>query len=259
MAEPLEQRPRLLLVPEFTELEWSGIRPQLEEWAEVASYDPPGVGEEPRAERLDRQVIVDRGLEELDRRDWERYFIATDSWGIPSALELALARPEAVLGVALGHAKLSHRREGERAPVNAAVYEALTELIRTDHEAFIRHGIAQATGGSISEDLAERMIERFPRDLLVAGWETITREDADIWELIAQLDCPLLFARHVGCLGSTQEGFDDAVAAFPRAKTVAVEDAPLGSVEFADALRGFCLAVSADAQRDRRQGPSGGG
>ena len=36
-------RPRLLLVPSFTELEW-GIRPELEEWAEVVSFDCPGVG-----------------------------------------------------------------------------------------------------------------------------------------------------------------------------------------------------------------------
>jgi pimeloyl-ACP methyl ester carboxylesterase len=238
-------RPRLLLVPEFTELEWETIRPQLEEWADVASYDPPGVGQEPRAEQLDRGVIVERGLRELDRLAWDRYFLATDSWGIPSALRLALARRDAVLGVALGHAKLSQRREGDRAPINAAVYEALTELIRTDHEAFIRHGIAQATGGSVSEDLAERMIERFPRDLLISGWETITSDDADIGELIAQLDCPLLFANHVGCLGSTQEGFDDAAAAFPHAKTVAVKDAPLSSMEFAAALREFCESAVA--------------
>jgi len=36
-------RPRLLLIPEFTEVTWT-IKPRLEEWAEVASYDPPGVG-----------------------------------------------------------------------------------------------------------------------------------------------------------------------------------------------------------------------
>ena len=151
--------------------------------------------------------------------------------------------------MALGHAKLSHRREGERAPINGPVYEALTELIRTDHEAFIRHGIAQATGGSISEDLAERMIERFPRDLLVSGWEAITSDDTDLGDLLAQLDCPLLFAKHVGCLGSTQEGFEDAAAAFPHAKTVAVRDAPLSSAKFADALREFCEEVAA---RDRQ-------
>jgi pimeloyl-ACP methyl ester carboxylesterase len=237
-------KPRLLLVPEFTELEWDGIRSQLEEWAEVASYDPPGVGGEPRAERLDRHAIADRGLAELDELGWESYFLATDGWGIPSALEIALARPKAVQGVALGHAKLSHRREGDRPPINGAVYEALTELIRTDHEAFLRHGIAQATGRSVSEGLADRMIDRFPRDLMVDGWEAITRDDTDMGALLAQLDCPLLFANHVGCLGSTQEGFDDAAAAFPDAKTVAVEDAPLTSVEFAQALREFCQEVS---------------
>jgi pimeloyl-ACP methyl ester carboxylesterase len=236
-------RPRLLLVPEFTELEWAAIRPRLEEWAEVASYDPPGVGDEPRAEELDREVIVSRGLQELDRLAWEDCFVATDSWGIPSAVRLALARPDAMLGLVLGHAKLSHRREGDRPPINGAVFEAMTELIRTDHEAFIRHGIAQATGGSVSEDLADRMIERFPRDLLLAGWEAITREDEEFADLLAQLDCPLLFAKHVGCLGSTEEGFEDAVAAFPQAKTVAVEDAPLSSEEFADAMRQFCEGV----------------
>jgi len=244
-------RPRLLLVPEFTELEWDAIRPLLERWAEVASYDPPGVGDEPRADRLDRDEIVKRGMEELDRLGWDQFFLATDSWGIPTALRLALARPKAVLGIALGHAKLSHRRDGDRPPINGAVYEALTELIRTDHEAFIRHGIAQATGGSVSEDLADRMIERFPRDLLVVGWEEITRSDEDIGALLEQVDCPLLFAKHVGCLGSTDEGFADAAKAFPQAKTVAVEDAPLSSEMFADALREFCQEVVGTEDSER--------
>jgi hypothetical protein len=242
--EPVD-RPRILLVPEFTELEWTAIRPRLEEWADVGSYDPPGVGDEPRAETLDSEVIVTRGLQELDSLGWESCFIATDSWGIPSAVRLGLARPDAVLGMALGHAKLSHRRDGDRPPINGPVFEAMTELIRSDHEAFIRHGIAQATGGSVSEELADRMIERFPRDLLLAGWEAITREDEEFGELLARLDCPLLLAQHVGCLGSTEEGFEDAVAAFPGAKTIAVEDAPLSSEKFADALREFCEEVVA--------------
>jgi pimeloyl-ACP methyl ester carboxylesterase len=245
-------RPRLLLVPEFTELEWDGIRPQLEEWADVASYDPPGVGAEPRVPRLDHRAVAERGLAALDRLGWERYFIATEGWGIPSAIEVALERSDRVLGLTLGHAKLSFRREGERAPVSDAVYSAMTELIRTDHEAFLRHGIAQATGGSVSEGLAERMIERFPRDLMVAGWESITRDDADIGSMLARLDCPLLFANHVGCVGSTQEGFDDAAAAFPRARVVRVEDAPLSSVEFAEALRQFCEGITAEITANSR-------
>jgi pimeloyl-ACP methyl ester carboxylesterase len=238
-------RPRLLLVPEFTELEWDAIRPQLEEWGEVASYDPPGVGAEPRVERLDRRAIADRGIAKLDQLAWDAYFLAADGWGIPSAVEVALNGPGRVLGVALGHAKLSFRRTGARAPISDAVHSALTELIRTDHEAFVRHGIAQVTGGSVSEGLAERMIERFPADLMEAGWEAITRDDTDVRAQVAQLDCPLLFANHVGCLGSTQEGFDDAAAAFPHAETVRVKDAPVGSVEFAEALREFCESIAA--------------
>lgn len=247
-------RPRLLLVPEFTELEWDAIRPQLEEWADVASYDPPGVGAEPRVPHLDHRAIAERGLAELDRLGWDRYFVATEGWGIPNALELALERPDRVMGIVLGHAKLSFRRDGERAPVSDAVHRALTELIRTDHEAFVRHGIAQATGGSVSEDLAERMVERFPQDLMAEGWGSITRDDTDIGAMLARLDCPLLFANHVGCLGSTQEGFDDAAAAFPRARVVRVKDAPLSSVDFAEALRQFCEEVSAAAVQEERAG-----
>jgi pimeloyl-ACP methyl ester carboxylesterase len=233
-------RPRLLLVPEFTEVEWAVIRPRLEEWAEVASYDPPGVGEEPEAETFDRAAIVRRGLDELDRRGWERCFVASDSWGIASAAQLAVARPDTVDGLALAHAKLSFRREGARRPLNAGVYDALTELVEKDHEEFLRHGAVQATGGSVDEEQAERMIERFPRGLMQRGWETITRDDVQIGELLSQLDCPLLFAKHEGCLGSTDEGFEDAAAAFPRAETISVTDAPLTSPDFADALRGFC-------------------
>jgi pimeloyl-ACP methyl ester carboxylesterase len=233
-------RPRLLLVPEFTEVEWESIRPKLEEWAEVASYDPPGVGAEPAAETFDRATIAQRGLEELDRRGWERCFVASDSWGIASAAQLAVTRPDAVDGLALGHAKLSFSREGPRAPLNPGVYDAMTELVDKDHEEFLRFGAVQATGGSIDEEQAERMIKRFPRELMQRGWEMITRDDVQIGELLAQLDCPLLFAKHEGCLGSTDEGFEDAVAAFPRAQTVAVSDAPLTSDEFAAALREFC-------------------
>jgi pimeloyl-ACP methyl ester carboxylesterase len=237
-------RPRLLLVPEFTEVEWGLIRPRLEEWAEIASYDPPGVGDEPESQTFDRAAIVRRGLDELDRRGWERCFVASDSWGIASAVQLAVARPDAVEGLALGHAKLSFRREGPRPPINAGVFDALTELVEKDHEEFLRHGTVQVTGGSIDEEQAGRMIERFPPGLMQRGWEMITRDDVEVGDLLAQLDCPLLFAKHEGCLGSTDEGFEDAVAAFPHAQTIAVTDAPLTSQEFAEALRGFCEAIA---------------
>ena len=39
-------RPQLLLIPGYSELEWV-VQPELEEWAEVAVFDAPGVGGEP--------------------------------------------------------------------------------------------------------------------------------------------------------------------------------------------------------------------
>jgi hypothetical protein len=87
------------------------------------------------------------------------------------------------------------------------------------------------------------MVGRFPRAMIRAGWEAVTRDDVDIGELLAQVECPLLFAKHEGCLGSTDEGFEDAAAAFPEARTISVPDAPVASGEFAEALREFCSAV----------------
>src|SRR5215208_7161312 len=123
-------RPCLLLVPAFTELQWT-IKPLLEEWAEVASYDPPGVGSEPLPKEAglgpgmpepDRRAAFDewrraatrRGLEELDRHGWERFFVVVDGEGSATGVRVAGERPEAVEGIAIGHAALSRSSEGER-------------------------------------------------------------------------------------------------------------------------------------------------
>jgi hypothetical protein len=233
-------RPRLLLVPGFTE-------PHLEQWAEVASYDPPGVGGEPLPEgdpeSFSRELIVQRGLEELDRHGWERFIAVGDGEGVSAAALIADGRVDAVQGLALGHAKLSLRREGDRAPLNAEIWAAMAQLLQQDYESFIRYGIAQVTHGSVDEERAQSMVDRFPPELLAVGWEIITRDDVPIQELLQGLDCPLLLAKHEGCLLSTEEGFEDAVAAFPDARTVVVPDAPSASEEFAQALRSFCVDV----------------
>jgi class 3 adenylate cyclase len=83
IGEQTTRASRLLLVPSFTELEW-GIRPALEEWAEVASFDTPGVGDQPlppdiapdpnrASEFLSRwrNAAAERGLAEVDRHGWE--------------------------------------------------------------------------------------------------------------------------------------------------------------------------------------------
>lgn len=257
-------RPRLLLVPSFTELEWV-IRPQLDQWAEVASFDAPGIGEEPLPSGVSlstqvpeeeggpmlkrwREATAERGLAEVDRRGWDSFVVAVDSLGTPAGVRIALQRTEAVEGLAIGHAALSHSREGERPVVNAQIWDALTELLRRDRGAFVKWGLAQATAGVVTEESAERMLQRFPDLELAAGaWELLGNEPEPIGDALASLDIPFLFAKHDGCLMQTEEGFEDAIAAFPEARTASCPRGCTEGPEFGKALRAFCNEVNAGA------------
>jgi hypothetical protein len=245
--------PRLLLVPSFTELEW-GIRASLEEWAEVSSFDMPGVGEEavpfeinedpdhaPEMIRRWREAALARALAEIVRRNWDSFFVVTDSEAGTTAVQLAAQRRDCVLGLAFGHAKLSHSTEGERAPMRAAIWDVLRQLARQGNEDFVRYGIAQATQGGFDEETARQMVERFP-DMRTVSWmlEALAHNPEPIGDELRALNVPLLLAKHEGCLGSTDEGFEDIVAAFPEAMTVICGKACSSSPTFADALRVFC-------------------
>jgi hypothetical protein len=232
-------------VPLLTEIEWL-IRPELEEWAAVASFDAPGVGDEPPAETFDRAAIAKRGIEELDRHGWDSCVVVADGSAIATALLLAGARPEAVEALALGHARLSDDTEGERAPRNREVIEAVGQLLRVDYGNFVRYGLVQATRGSIGDELARQMLERVPEEIGKAAWEIAAQESEQFEPILRELDVPLLFAKHEGCLGNTDEGFEDAVAAFPQAQTISVPEAPSVNPEFAAALRSFVMS-QADA------------
>jgi hypothetical protein len=184
-------RPRILLVPSITELEWL-IKPQLEEWAEVASFDAPGVGAEPRAERLDRGAIIHRALVELEQRGWDACFIAGDSWGNPTVVRVTSEWDGRVKGIALGHARLSDRTDGERPPVNRVVWDAMGQLLRNDYGAFIRYGLTQLTQGSIGDELARRMLERIPTDIAQEAFERMLNDPESIRDSLRQLNVPLL-------------------------------------------------------------------
>jgi hypothetical protein len=236
------RRPRLLLVPFLTEIEWV-IRPELEEWADVASFDAPGVADEPPAETFDRHAIAARGLTELDRLDWDSCIVVSDGSAIATALRLAQMRPRAVEALALGHARLSDEMEGERPPRNREVFEAVGQLLRLDYANFVRYGLTQATHGSIGDELAKRMIERVPKEIAKAAWEMAAHGDEHFEDVLRELRVPLLFAKHDGCLGNTDEGFADAVAAFPEAHVISVPEAPSVSSQFAEAVCSFCLQL----------------
>ena len=243
---------RLLLVPSFTELEW-GIRPQLEEWAETATFDTPGVGDQPVPSDIEvdpaktfeslsrwRGAAVEHALEEIDRLGWTQFVVVTDGHGAPTAVRLARMRRDSVLGLAIGHASLSHSTVGERAPMNAGAWAALGQLARQGNDAFVRYGIAQMTQGGVSEKVAEQMLERFGEMEVVAAMvEALGREPEPIGDDLAALHLPLLLAKHEGCLGRTDEGFEDIVAAFPDADTVICPETCTSSPAFADALQRF--------------------
>jgi hypothetical protein len=97
------------------------------------------------------------------------------------------------------------------------------------------------TRGGISEEVAQEMLERFPdMEMVSAVVEALGSEPEPIGEDLQALGVPLLFAKHEGCLGRTDEGFEDIVAAFPDALTVICPEACTSSPTFAAAVRRFC-------------------
>jgi hypothetical protein len=134
------------------------------------------------------------------------------------------------------------------------VTEAFAQLAETNFPDFIRYGLTQVTHGSIGDELAARMLERVPIDVGRAIFELTLLDPEPFDHLIREIDVPLLFAKHEGCLGSTDEGFEDAVAAFPAARTISMPEAPSVSSDFARALREFCEEVTATAAAGEPKG-----
>lgn len=114
----MSERPRLLLVPSISELEWDRNRPLLEEWADIASYDLPGLGGGVPAGGLSLEATVRRGTEELDKRGWDEAVIVGDQFGAGLAVLVASAWNGTVRGLALGHACL-HYDARDRGPRSA--------------------------------------------------------------------------------------------------------------------------------------------
>jgi pimeloyl-ACP methyl ester carboxylesterase len=257
-------RPRILLVPSLTELEWA-IRPLIEEWAEVASFDAPGVGKEPAHGGNMLEASALRGLAELDRRGWDRCVIVGDEYGAGVAARMAAARPAAVQALVLGHACLRYKREGERPSLSPDVAGLLLRLASLDFRSFARQMFTgwDPDRGAMGEparhdEIAERYLERVEPEAARTYLEAILSEETSLEpaldDRLRGLHAPLLFVRHKGCLLFTAEGFDDAAAAVPRAQTAATGVKPSVSPEFAAILRDFCEAAVSDPTDAIRHG-----
>jgi pimeloyl-ACP methyl ester carboxylesterase len=233
-------RPRILLTPSLTELEWP-IKPEIEKWADVACFDAPGVGDEPPAEEASLEAIEKRALEELDRQGWDRFVVAGDEYGAYMAVRVASARSDGLAGVALGHACLNFSQDGDRAPVNDEVMSTFARLASVDYRTYVRH-LTQITQGAYDEETADAYERRVPQELSVAYSPAVFSNEyrEDMEPLLRELDVPMLFVKHEGCLAWSDEGYEDAVAAFPEARTASMELKPSANPEFAELLRDFC-------------------
>ncbi|HEX4720098.1 MAG TPA: hypothetical protein VH300_16360 [Thermoleophilaceae bacterium] len=232
-------RPHLLLVPVSTELEWV-IRPQLEEWADVASFDAPGVGDEAAADACDTSAVAERGATKLDELGWSSCVVVADEYANAAAVKLASRRRQVVNGLALGHASLNFNPDAEPPAVNAEVRLAWSRMADYDDRTFIRH-LMQITQGNYGDELADQMLTRIP----AGTGQAYTRANvADMGEWLEQglraLGKPLLLAEHRGCVFFTPEGYAAAVEAFPDAVAVSCPEKPSVSATFAEALRTFC-------------------
>lgn len=233
-------------MPTLCEVEWT-IRPLIEEWAEVASFDAPGIGDEP-ARDFSADDVVDRGIAELDRLGWERYVLVGDEFGSAQAVRLARRRPRGITGLALGHAALSLASDGPAAPINGDVTEGLVQIARTDYRSFVR-ALTQVTQRGYDDELAERYMERVPSQAVASYIPEMLRAAAagggeDLGPTLRELGVPMLFVEHRGCLMWTRDGFEAITAAFPEATTASMEVKPSVNPEFAELLREFCSTLA---------------
>lgn len=238
----MPERPRLLLVPSISELEWARIRPLLEDWADVAAYDLPGLGGA-APEVLDVSVTVAAGVEELDGRGWDEAIIVGDQFGAGLAVLLAEAWDGVVRGLALGHACLTYTRDGPRpaiSPIAADFQLQLTRLGRAQGDQMFLQGIEMTYGRDVAEGIRARLSPSFTQQYAEV---LLANQDVDLEPRLRELGAPLLLAQHKECGLWMPEGFEDAVAAFPEARTLVVDENPGSSPEFADALREFAQAT----------------
>jgi hypothetical protein len=241
------ERVRLLLVPTLTDMEWV-IKPLLEEWAEVASYDAPGIGAEPPVDDFGVEAIARRGVAELDRRGWESFVLVADEFGLPAASHIAVQAQSRLRALVLGHARLSNATEGPRPAINPEVLSGIRTLMRTDPRSFVRQMFRMTAGeglmGGYADDMVDEYMRRVPPTLGIPLYDTVAIDGKDMAQRLTHLTVPVLLAQHKGCLMFTEEGFEDAVAAFPHGTVVRCTEKPSTSGDFVMVLREFCETLA---------------
>jgi hypothetical protein len=133
--------------------------------------------------------------------------------------------------------------------MNREVFAAMGQLSSTDYRTAVRQ-ITGLTGGErrsggYEDELVRQFLERVPQEVVTHLYSSRSEVGTEIGESLRSLNCPLLLVQHRECLMFTHEGYEDAVSAFPEARTLTLPDKPSTSPEFADALRSFCEDIGA--------------
>ena len=239
----MSERPRLLLVPSISELEWGRILPLLEEWAEVATYDIPGLSRTGPSQRLDAGFSVAGGVKELEDRGWSEAIIVGDQFGSALAVLVAEAWDGDVRGLALGHACLTYTREGPRPAISAIAADfqlQLTRLGRVQADQMFLQGVEMTYGEEVAAGMRARLSPSFTQQYAQLLHDN---QEIDLEPRLRELGVPLFFAQHKECGLWMPEGFEDAIAAFPDARTLVTEEIHGSWPEFAAELREFAVSV----------------
>jgi pimeloyl-ACP methyl ester carboxylesterase len=219
---------RILWVPSLAAVERNAFAEAVRDWAAVESFDLP--------REASTEAAVATAVARVDQLGWERYAIASESWGQTVAAELAAADADRVEAVALGHAAARFLVEGERAAVNPAVFEAMRQLLNTDYMAFAR-AVTQVSGGAITDEAMEAFVAAVPQSDARARLTRLVDGAPIMAARLHDVDVPILLGEHRGCFLWTHEGFEDAVAAVPHAQPFTCDVPPTLDPRFHDALR----------------------
>ena len=215
---------RVLYVPLFIAAEADRFAAVAVDWAEVTSFDVPVEGP------------VEAAHAHLDEVGWDECTLVVDGYAQGLGVEIALHDAARFRAVAVGHAALRFSTQPPRPALHPDVVAAATQLLENDYMAFWR-AVTQLTQGGMPDAWVERWAASVPEERARAVFSGITDAAAPASEPLAQFNGQLLLAQHTDCVLWTDEGFEDAVAAFPDARVVRCREIPPFDPVFGEALR----------------------
>ena len=215
---------RVLYVPLFVAAEADRFAAIAGDWAEVASLDVPD--ERP----------VEAAHARLDELGWDQCVLVVDGYAQGLGSEIAMHDADRFRAVAVGHAALRFSTQPPRPALHPDVVAAATRLLESDYMAFWR-AVTQITQGGMPDAWVERWAASVPEQRARAVFTGLIDTTAPAAEPLAEFDGPLLLAQHADCVLWTDEGFEDAVAAFPDARVIRCREIPPFDPVFGDALR----------------------